>query len=279
MTNEIVDQFTKSITQLVNNNIPHQATPSIGYITNTNANRRYAEIQLTTDGMGKLSNIPCIGIPVIGDTVTIIYIKGNYEQPIALCPRSLPVPEEVIQDYYTKEAFNYLDNGDFHNKGAGYVGEFTIDEETPLENTNTNSIILEPEQQIQFQVNLNPCNSTYFKFQCYYRGMGELTIHLQDTETEETINTLPYSLQAETAIWTSNGGRWAWSWNKETYPLTDNNSKKHNNITFTITNTTTSPEDEELFNPTAMMISALLVYDENNDKNYYNSLNDKLEMI
>lgn len=279
MTNEIVDQFTKSITQLVNNNTPHQATPSIGYITNTNANRRYAEIQLTTDGEGKLSQIPCIGIPYIGDTVTIIYINGNYEQPIALCPRSLPLPQEALEDYYTQETYNYLDNGDFHNDDEGFYGEYTLeDEETPLD-SNSQSVILESGNQIIFTVDLTQCESKYYKFQCYYRGLGEITIHCKDTDTDETIATMPYSLRADTAIWTCNS-RWSWSWNKETYPIIDTDNTIHNNVTFTITNTAPPPDtDQEHPTPSAMMMSALLVYDENNDKNFYNSVNDKLEMI
>ena len=151
MVNENISQLISSAGDFARTIQTQNPTPIMGYILRTTNHHRNADIQLTTKGGGIMDAVQCIGIPVVGDSVIIVFPEGNYEQAIAICPRSLPVPPEVIQNYYTHNCFNYLNNGDFHKQAEGYTGEFTIIEGESCTNTSQYACILEAGQTIKKQ--------------------------------------------------------------------------------------------------------------------------------
>lgn len=277
MTNELTNLLAQKITTLSNINQNNNAPPDIGYITNTRGHRRYADIKLSNNTQGTLTNILCWGIPEIGDTAIIIYLQGHYEQAIALCPRQQPATTEALEDYHTLYSLNYLHNGDTHNTDdPTLTGEYTIITTETATQTSTNSILLQRGQSITKTVDISECQSDNWKFQCYYRGTGTLGIHVEDTDTQKTIQTLPWSMRYNTTTWKTHGNRFAWVWNKETYPRKEQDGTTHKHIAITITNNTTD-EDTDEFTQAVMLVDGLLVYDENNDKKYYYSKQDHLD--
>ncbi|RAP44344.1 MAG: hypothetical protein BZ136_08950 [Methanosphaera sp. rholeuAM74] len=273
MVNENISQLISSAGDFAKTMQTTNPAPIMGYILRTTNHHRNADIQLTTAGGGIMDAVQCLGIPVIGDSVIIVFPEGNYEQAIAICPRGLPVPEEAIKDYYTYNCFNYLNNGDFHKQAEGYTGEFTIIEGESCTNTSNYACQLEAGQTIIKEVDLSQCNKEYFKFQAYYRGIGTIQIHVYDTNTNETIETLPYSMRYPTKTWTTKGNRWIYLYNKETYPRIEGNNV-HENITIEITNNTSITEEDL---PSSMLIDGLLVFEENSDQSYYHSVQDQME--
>ena len=270
MVNENVTQLINSATKFTQAIQTNNPPPVMGYILHTTGHRRYADIQLVTSSNGIMDGVQCLGVPVEGDSVLVVFPEGNYEQAIAICPRGLPVPDDILTEYYTNECFNYLDNGDFHNQGEGYDGEFNIITGEPGTTTSDYSCQLEPGNTIIKNVDITKCNSDYFKFQCYYRGQGQLQIICKDTDTGQIIQTLPYSMRYNSKTWITHGSRWAYVYNRETYPRIEDYTHKH--VSIEITNTT--PE-EAMFS--TMLIDGLVVFDENTDKTYYPSINDKME--
>lgn len=272
MVNENISQLINSAGTFARTVQTQNPPPIMGYILHASNHHRNADIQLTDNSGGIMNDVPCLGIPVEGDSVLIVFPEGNFEQAIAICPRALPLPETAIQDYHTQNCFNYVDNGDFHNQGEGYDGEFTIIEDESCTSTSNYACLLEVGQTIRKQVDITNCNSQYFKFQCYYRGAGTLDIHCFDTDTLETIQTLPYSMRYDHKTWLTNGSRWNYVYNKETYPRIEENNT-HEHITIEISNNTETQQQES----TAMLIDGLLVFEENSDQTYYTSINDNME--
>lgn len=113
-----------------------------------------------------------------------------------------------------------------------------------------------------------------------------MKIECYDDNTNAIIQTLPYNLRSNYKLWTNPFARNNWSFNKEVYPVVED-TVRHEKIRIKITNNSNSDEifieDEE--NPNqmimrksscAMMIDALLVFEENSDTNYYQNVNDVL---
>lgn len=271
MVDENINQLINSATQFTRAIQTTNPPPIMGYIINTTGHHRYADIQLVTSNNGIMDGVICMGIPVIGDSVLIVFPEGNYEQALAICPRGLPVPEDVLNDYYTKDCHNYLDNGDFHNQKEGFTGEFTIITDESFTTTSQYCCQLETGQTITKTVDISECNSQYFKFQCYYRGQGQLDITCKDADTGKIIQTLPYSMRYNKKTWLTQGSRWTYVYNRETYPRIEEETT-HKKIIIEITNTT--PETQMF---TTMLIDGLVVFDENTDQTYYPSINDQME--
>lgn len=272
MSKEYFDELTNQLTTFIQGTNT-TAYPLIGVITNATTDYQYCDVQ--TD-QGTLSNIPAHGLPIIGDTAIIHFINGKYEMPVADCARRLPAPESDVTTYTTSECYNYLDNGDFHNtQPTNMTGNYTITN-TDSYTMSENSCLLENVgDYIEVTVDISKCTNDYFKFQAMYQGNGSLSIECIDADTLETIKNLPYTCSYDYKIWTS-PSRYGWRYNKEVYPRIEDNTT-HKNIIIRVTNNT---EEETIqiedttrsFN--AMLVSAMLVYDENSDKEYYSSTND-----
>ncbi|WP_455644828.1 hypothetical protein [Methanosphaera sp.] len=279
MSNETFDKFTKSLSNFITNNQELSPPILVGYIVAVSDDRRYCNVHITAGAAeGELTELPCKGFPVIGDTVTVLFIGNSYENGIVDCPRALPIPEEDLISYYSSGCYNYLDNGDFTNKENGFTGDFSIFEGDSYTSTNEYSCQLtENGKKIIAKVDLTNCNSDYFKFQCYYKGMGTLNIYCYDTDTKEVIKTLPYSLSSTSKNWISEGGRFTWNFNKETYPRVENDGTIHEHVTIVITNVSDEEETSDEIVFTSMLLDGLLVYDENSNEQYYSSVNDVME--
>lgn len=272
MSNEIYDKFTKSLSNFIQTNQELGPPIILGYITSVSSNRKFADVQITAgSASGVLSSVPCKGFPVVGDTVTVLFIGNNYEQAVCDCPRSLPIPDEDLLDYYGSQCYNYVYNGNFASKSKGFTGDFEIYEGESFSEDNDYACLLsESSKSIIFNVDISDCTSDYFKFQMDYMGLGQLTITCKDTDTNKLIPTLPLNISHTSKTWIGTS-RWVWQYNKEVYPrVSDETTHKH--IQFTITNTSKEVTDENRY--VALLLDCLLVYDENGDENYYNSQKD-----
>lgn len=284
---KLLNGLVNEVGQLIEYNKQPIAYPWIGVIINTTSSK-YCDIQV--EGKGILKDVPCHGIPEIGDSVIIHFIEGKYEMPVADCPHRLPPSNTALQSYYQEDCFNYLVNGDFHEGLTGYTisniddvsvitGEsYTMSENTCVLNTNGS--------YIETIVDIRDITSGEFKFQCVYTGCGKLKIECRDVDTNQIIQTLPYNLRSNYKIWTNPYARNNWSFNKEVYPVMEDGIK-HEKIKIRITNIT---ESENVYiedtdnqgemicrdSPCAMMVDALLVFEENGDTNYYQNVKDIL---
>lgn len=282
MSNEIYDKFTKSLSNFIQTNQELNPPIIIGYITSVSGNRKFADVQITAgSATGVLSSVPCKGFPVVGDTVTVLFIGNNYEQAICDCPRSLPIPEEDLREYYSGQCYNYLDNGNFANKSKRFTGDFEIYEgESFTEDNEYSCLLSECDKNLIFTVDISNCTSDYFKFQMNYKGLGQLNIVCKDTDTNKLIPTLPVNMSHTSKTWIGTN-RWLWNYNKEVYPRKSEETI-HKHIQFTITNTSKKVTDTSINNENryvAMLLDCLLVYDENGDEKYYNSLKDVEDKI
>lgn len=270
MSNEIYDKFTKSLSNFIQTNQELGPPILLGYITAVSGNRKFANVQITAgSASGELTEIPCKGFPVVGDTVTVLFIGNSYEQAVCDCPRSLPIPGEDLLDFYSNQCYNYLDNGDFQNKEKGFTGDFEIITDDSYTDTEYACILQESGKNISFTVDISSCTSDYFKFQMYYKGLGRLEITCQDTDTNKLIQTMPINIGYTTKTWLATS-RWVWNYNKEVYPLVSEGTQ-HKNIKITIKNTGKEDDDNKFI---AMLLDGLLVYDENGDEQYHNSIKD-----
>lgn len=286
--NKLLNGLVNEVGQLIEYNKEPTAYPWIGIIINTTSSK-YCDIQV--EGKGIIKDVPCHGIPVIGDSAIIHFIEGKYEMPVADCARRLPPTNTVLESYYQEECYNYLLNGDFSNDLNNYTisnqnDVYLITGESYTLTSEKTCILSTKNSYIEKTVDIRDITSNEFKFQCCYTGDGELKIEVYDDETNEIIQTLPYNLRANYKIWTNKYGRNAWSFNKEVYPVVENGIT-HEKIRIRITNNSSNEEifieDNENSNQlinrestSAMMIDALLVYDENGDTNYYQHVNDIL---
>lgn len=283
---KLLNGLVNEVGQLIEYNKQPIAYPWMGVIINTTSSK-YCDIQV--DGKGILKDVPCHGIPEIGDSVIIHFIEGKYEMPVADCPHKLPPSNTVLQSYYQEECFNYLRNGDFHDELNGYSTsqgdtiELMTGESYTITSENT-CVLKTKGSYIETVVDLRDINSNEFKFQCVYTGCGELKVECRDDDTDQIIQTLPYNLRSNYKIWTNPYARNNWSFNKEVYPVTEEEIK-HEKIRIKLTN---NSDYEEIFiedpdntgemisrqSPYAMMVDALLVFEENGDTNYYPNVND-----
>ncbi|RAP46442.1 MAG: hypothetical protein BZ136_07490 [Methanosphaera sp. rholeuAM74] len=253
------------------------AYPWIGVITNTTSSK-YCDVHV--EGKGLLCDVPCHGIPVIGDSVIIHFIEGKYDMPVADCPHKLSPGNDVLNSYYSEECFNYLVNGDFSNQAEGYTGNFElINGEGYTLTSDYSCLLAERGCYLETVVDLRDIQKDEFKFQCVYTGAGELKIECHDYNSGDIIQTLPYNMRYPYKIWTNPLGRNDWSYNKEVYPVVEDGIR-HEKVVVRITNNTNGENitigDEVRSSPQAMLVDALLVFDENGDNNYYQHVNDVL---
>lgn len=283
---KLLNGLVNEVGQLIEYNKQPIAYPWMGVIINTTSSQ-YCDIQV--EGKGILKDVPCHGIPEIGDSVIIHFIEGKYEMPVADCPHRLPPSQITLQSYLQEECYNYLQNGDFHDGLKGYTiskedDVYLVTGESFTITSENTCVLKEKESFIETIIDIRDITSNEFKFQCCYTGDGELKIECFDNNTGDIIQTLPYNLRSNFKIWTNPYARNNWSFNKEVYPVTEN-GVKHEKIRIKITNNSSSEqifiEDEEdstqivsRDSPCAMMIDALLVFEENGDTNYYQNVND-----
>lgn len=284
--NKLLNGLVNEVGQLIEYNKEPIAYPWMGVIINTTSSK-YCDIQV--EGKGVLKDVPCHGIPEKGDSVIIHFIEGKYEMPVADCPHRLPPSSTVLESYYQEECFNYLINGDFHDGLKGYsvsnAEEVSLVTGESYTITSENTCVLNTlHSYIETTVDIRDITSDEFKFQCVYTGLGELKVECRDADTNKIIQTLPYNLRSNYKIWTNPYGRNNWSFNKEVYPVVEE-GVKHEKIKIRLTNSSSSEEifiedpdnlDEMVSRqrPYAMMVDALLVFEENGDTNYYPSVND-----
>lgn len=279
----LVNGLVQEVGQLIEFNKDTIAYPWIGVIVNITSTK-YADINV--EGRGLLRDVPCHGIPEIGDSAIIHFIEGNYDMPVADCPKRLPPTSETLQKYYSEECLNFLDNGTFDKGTANFSGNFEIIKDESFNESNENACLLsENGKYIETIVDITDINATEFKFQCVYKGAGYIRVECFDNETNNIIQTLPYNLRKDNVIWENEYGREGWSYNKEVYPVTEDETK-HKKIRIRLTNITESEEitieddDGEPLtrsSPIAMIIDQLLVYNENGDSDYHHSVSDVLE--
>ena len=284
MTNNPITTFTKQMTQLINESTTTTLPPLMGIITTAHS-QYYADIHI--EGIGTYTNVPCHGIPVVGDTAVIHFIEGKEELKYADCARRLAITEEELPYIFpeTNECYNYLQNGDFRNGATNYEGNFQIIQNDAYitENNNNNSCILETStgdtpNYIQQKVNIASCTSEYFKFQCYYKGVGTIQIQCIDTKTQALIPTQPTHNSHTTKTWKTDLGRFQWAYNKEVYSTIRDDGTRIEEILIKIVNNTEvelTIQDEEIITlPHAMTLDGLLVYDEGGSKEYYPNIKD-----
>lgn len=288
---KLLNGLVNEVGQLIEYNKEPIAYPWIGVIINTTSSK-YCDIQV--EGKGILKDVPCHGIPEIGDSVIIHFIEGKYEMPVADCPRRLPPSSTVLESYYQENCFNYLQNGDFSNGLTGYTTsqggtvELVTGESYTITSENT-CVLNTKDSYIETTVDLRDISSNEFKFQCVYTGCGELKVECRDVDTGKIIQTLPYNLRSNYKIWTNPYARNNWSFNKEVYPTIED-GVKHEKIKIRLTNNSSceeifieNPENSDEMisrkSPTAMMIDALLVFEENGDTNYYPNVNDVITSL
>ena len=272
------DNFYKGLKRIIQRELK-VAYPIMGIITQISSNREYCDVQ-TDDGV--ISNVPAHGIPIIGDSVIVHFINGNYEQPVAECARREPTPTSELKEMYTSRCFNYHDNGDFEYDSEGYLLDNDNSKKMEIFSTDDDITgngkvgLLEVNSEISFEVDISKCETEYFKFQCNYMGNGYLAVFCEDADTNEIKKTVPENTAKEVSIWESLG-RFSWTFNKETYAR--GNSKK---IRITLANTNLGNSSKVTVNgetvdePSTLALDGLLVYDENGDVQYYNSVNDYL---
>lgn len=275
MSKEVMNKLTRELGTFIENQQNHNY-PLIGVITYATSNYQYCDIRTDT---GTFKDVPAHGLPVVGDSAIIHFINGNSNMPVADCARRLPASTETVNGVYSSECFNYLDNGDFHLASIdSMTGNFElILGESYTLSSEYSCILREQDDYIEVTVDISNCSTDYFKFQCVYMGNGSLKVECFDTDTGSIIQNLPYTCSYDYKIWTNPYGRNAYSYNKEVYPRQEDDIT-HNHITIRITNNTT-PQQTRIGDtiqevPHAMLLDALLVYDENGDKEYYNSVND-----
>ncbi len=255
------------------------AYPQIGVIVDISPNREFCSVE--TDN-GVINNIPAHGMPVIGDSAIIHFINGNYEQPVCDCARRIPTPISELEDMYTSQCFNYHNNGDFHKGTDGYIlnnsstPKLFDEEDNP--SLSGKVCLLDLNDELSFEVDISSCKTQYFKFQCCYQGNSYLQVICKDADTDKIIKPLPLSLNKEYSVWESVFGRFGWSFNKEAY--TKGNVDKIKIILKNVNDDKLPQmyvEGKLVDVPTTLTLDSLLVYDENGDTQYYNSVNDLVE--
>lgn len=289
-------KFTDQITRVVQSEQQSSTVyPLIGIIRYVHS-MYYADIEIT--GTGTMTYVPCHGYPVLGDSAIIHFIGGNSEMPVADCARRLAVGDQQLTEFLQDECYNYLDNGDFSNDLTGYVvtdasitGEsYTLSDKACILGSTDNSD--SSGSELFTLVDVSGCDGDYFKFQCRYKGLGSLQVEVYDAGSStslsgavgeyqsgklDVIRNVPTTASYDYKIWTSNS-RDAWYYNKEAYSTCDETGEHYSYILLHISNVSESEtlliEDVEVTRTTPMIVSALLVYDENGDKEYYNSAND-----
>ena len=297
MTNEF-DIFKNNIKDITRQEF-NTNFPLCGKIIGNTPNYEYCDVEVEThSGKYTFTNVPAHGFPVPGTSGIIHFHNGNIEQPVCDCAYRLNPSTEVLKEYYTSECFNWHNNGDFSYDKDGYNDDSTFEliKESYTLGGDQCAILRKYGDTLSFDCDMSQCTTEYFKFQCYYKGAGQLKIECHDKDTGEIIKNLPYTLSFDYKIWTSPFGRYGWAYNKEVYPyLSQDHSTTHENITITITNDSTETEEltfnNETFDengyitgeeqeprtvkaPISMLVDGLLVYSESAAMDFYPSSTD-----
>mgnify|MGYP007069901010 CR=1 FL=1 len=275
MSNDF-DNFYRELRRMIHAE-QKESNPLIGVIVETSSNKEYCSVE--TDN-GIISNIPAHGLPVVGDSAIIHFINGNYEQPVCDCARRIPVETSDLEELYTSKCFNWLDNGDFNNGSKGYIYnnayELPLYQGDSTSETNDYAGMLNLNDEVYIDCDISKCETEYFKFQCCYQGNSALVIGCEDKDTGELIPPLPLNLNQDISIWSSDNGRFGWTFNKEAYVKGDTNEIRiHLKNIYPKEKIPKMQINGSLVEiPTSMLIDSLLVYEENSDINYYNSVQD-----
>lgn len=285
MTDEY-KQFKNNIRSIASQEV-NTAYPLVGKIVNYSSSMEFCDVEVTVAGQKRTyPNVPAHGFPVIGSSGIIHFHNGNLEQPVCDCAYRMSPPNETLNEYYTFQCNNWLDNGNFFNGTEGYNTSEGLEEPTLYEGENitksgTSCQLAKQGDILEIDVDISECTSTYFKFQCNYMGAGTLKIECMDNDTGKIIPNMPYTIGGDYKIWHNPHGRFGWSYNKEVYPRVSEDGEVHKNIKIRITNYSDDLEDIESATgntykaPHSMLIDGLLVYEENPDKKYYPSVNDR----
>lgn len=265
MSDETLKELTSNLSDFVKTRQGSIASPLMGVIINASDDFKYCDVQFDE---GTFTNIPAHGLPVIGDSAIVHFMNNEYTMPVADCARRLPLPNTVLSDYYSKDCFNCVDNGDFIENGTGFTGNYTIISDDSY-TSEGNACFLDSNDNISFISDISKLTGTEFKFQMYYKGLGNIKIECFNNETNEVIQNLPSLMAYDYKVWNGNS-RFTWTFNKETYPAINNS--RVNSVRFNITNVT---ENDNTI-PCGVTIDGLLIYNEDGNTNYYKSLKDVL---
>ncbi|RAP49737.1 MAG: hypothetical protein BZ138_07260 [Methanosphaera sp. rholeuAM270] len=266
----------------------------IGTIVNYTPDMRFCDVEVEMKGgRHTFANIPAHGYPVKGSSAIIHFHDGHPEQPFCDCEYRMNPPDDVIMESLTTHCYNWVDNGDFYYGTEGFTGENGSEGIVLTDDCYTSKgkgcVLPENGSFIEFEVDLTACRTKYFKFQCFYRGLDWLKVECYNTDTNEIIQNLPYTMARDYKIWTSPFGRFKWAYNKETYPFLTKETTLNEHILMRLTNYKTPDniksytrensqgELEEVTPPHSVEVDGLLVYSENGDTKYYNSENDMIQ--
>ena len=285
MTDEF-DRFKKTIQSITTGQF-NTANSLVGKIVDYTPNMQYCNVEVDINGgRHTFVNIPAHGYPVKGSSCIIHFHNGNIEQPVCDCAYRMNPPDSVIREEIVDSCFNYHNNGDFLYGLEGYTVGPDKDSVTLYNETFTDmgqSCVLQHfGSYLEFTVDISQCTSKYFKFQCVYRGLGQLRVECHNAETGDVIQNVPEDIGQDYKIWTTSLGRFRWAYNKEVYKRVNydedivNTSVKFKVSNYSEKDTEHYVDGELIKTPTAMSVDGLLVFDENGGTNYFNSEKDML---
>lgn len=265
----------------------NRAHSLIGTIIDYTPDMKYCDIKVRMKGGEHVfPRVPAHGFPVKGSSAIIHFHDGHLEQPFCDCEYRMNPPDETLREMYTTKCFNWVNNGDFYFGSEGFRSE------------NGNEVALYDEGYtskgkgctingngsfIEFNVDLSECETKYFKFQCFYRGLDYLKVECYNTDTNKVIQNVPIALAEDYKIWSSPLGRFNWAYNKEVYPYGNPDNTLNDHILIRLTtlynekNYPNRPNAGAGQVPHGVMVDGLLVYSENGDTHYYNSKQDMLK--
>lgn len=255
MSNRLVDKFTDSITGYVDVNSEHYAQPQTGVIIDVSDNFNFCSVKLDT---GELSQVPCFGLPKIGTEVVLIFIGGSYNNPLAICNPLNTTDSSLIDEYNTRECYNWHSNGDFSNGSTGYTGNFVVTDEESFTDIQGKSACILPGNSISFTETLTGLmdSDEFWKLQLCYKGVGEITLQVKNVTSNKLMLTRP-TPGYDKVIWKPAG--LDWNVNRLIYPFA-------NKVQVTISNNSKYPE----------YVDGILLYKEDVDMSYYPSEEDVL---
>ena len=249
----------------------------IGTIVNYTSDMKYCDVEVRMKGgVHTFTNIPAHGYPVEGSSGVIHFHDGNINMPFCDCEYRMNPPDDILIESLTAHCYNWLDNGDFSFGAEGFTSEKGKDKIELFDDYFTNNgqgcVLPNIGSFIEFEVDLSECQTKYFKFQCFYRGLNYIKVECYNTKTGEVIQNLPKTMAHDYKIWASEYGRFGWSYNKEVYQYVTDELTLNKNIKIRLTNIKNEEISDNKFN--SMMVDGLLVYSENGDNKYHNSRND-----
>lgn len=276
---DVFRRFTDELAEFVVGAGVVNPAPLVGFVVSVSSDLRFCSVRF--DG-GVLVDVPCHGLPVVGDSVIVHFVGGNYEQPVADCARRLPAGDSVLEEFYSRECFNFLSNGDFSSglDGFSVSGCSLVGGESYTE-SGVSLCLDSVGSSVSFRVSLPDDVSDFFKFQCVYRGEGRLRVECRCVDSGELLCNVPLNMASSYKVWTSEAcSRWSWVYNKVVFDSHDVSGDVLGELEFTLSNVTVVEREyvDSVCYETrpAMLLDALLVYNEDNDRSYYKSLEDVL---